>query len=130
MQRSINELKTGRAALTVPHPLYRHHNRFHHQFNIHVIDGNPFTIMPFNANDIGNKLTELGELLERHNVKVTVIQESKLSSNFRTPSIQNFTTVRKDRRQGQGGGLLTLIHRSINLSRRPESPETLAGVAH
>ena len=35
-------------------------------------------------------------------------------------------TVRKDRRQGQGGGLLTLIHQSINFSRRPESPETLA----
>ena len=28
------------------------------------------------------------------NVKVAVIQESKLSSNSKTPSIQNFTTVR------------------------------------
>ena len=51
-----------------------------------------------------------------------MIQESKLSSNSKTPSIQNFTTVRKDRRQGQGGGLLTLIHKSINFSRKPESP--------
>ena len=33
--------------------------------------------------------------------------------------------VRKDRRQGQGGGLLTLIHKSINISRKPDSPETL-----
>ena len=54
-----------------------------------------------------------------------MIQESKLSSNYKTPSIQNFTTVRKDRRHGQGGGLLTLIHKSINFSRKPESPETL-----
>ena len=54
-----------------------------------------------------------------------MIQESKLSSNSKTPSIQNFTTVRKDCRQGQGGGLLTLIHKSINFSRKPESPETL-----
>ena len=54
-----------------------------------------------------------------------MIQESKLSSNSKTPSIQNFTTVRKDRHQGQGGGLLTLIHKSINFSRKPESPETL-----
>ena len=83
---------------------------------IHAVDGNPFTIMQFNANGIGNKLTELREFLERHNVKVEVIQESKLYSNSRTPSIQNFTTVRKDRRQGQGGGLLTLIHKPINLS--------------
>ena len=58
-------------------------------------------------------------------VKVAVIQESNLSSNSMTPSIQNFTTVRKERRQGQGGGLLTLIHKSINFSRKPESPETL-----
>ena len=90
-----------------------------------AVDGNSFSIMQFNANGIGNKLTELGEFLKRHNVKVVVIQESKLSSNSKTPSIQNFTTVRKDRRQGQGGGLLTLIHKSINFSRKPESPETL-----
>ena len=83
--------------------------------------------MQFNANGIGNKLTELGEFLKRHNVKVAVIQESKLSSNSKTPSIQNFTTVRKNCRQGQGGGLLTLIHKSINFSQKPESLETLAG---
>ena len=90
-----------------------------------AVDENPFTIMQLNANGIGNKLTELGEFLKRHNVKVVVIQESKLSSNSKTPSIQNFTTVRKDRRQCQGGGLLTLIHKSINFSRKLESPETL-----
>ena len=93
---------------------------------MHAVDGNPFIIMQFNANGIGNKLTGLGEFLERHNVKAAVIQESKLSSNSRTQSIQNFITVRKDRRQGQGGGLLTLIHKLINFSRMRESPETLA----
>ena len=99
-----------------------------------AVDGNSFTIMQFNANGIGNKLTELGEFLKRHNVKVTVIQESMLSSNSKTSSIQNFTTVRKDRRQGQGGGLLTLIQKSINFSRKPESPysgrTSLGGVDH
>ena len=90
-----------------------------------ALDGNSFTIMQFNANGIGNKLAELGEFLERHKVKVAVIQEPKLSSNSKTQSIQNFTTVRKDRRQSQGRGLLTLIHESINFSRKPESPETL-----
>ena len=54
-----------------------------------------------------------------------VIQELKLSSNSKTPNIQNSTTVRKDRRRGQGGDLLTLIHNSINFSWKPESPETL-----
>ena len=90
----------------------------------HAIDGNSFTIMQFNVIGIGNKLTELGEFLNRDKVKVAVIQKSKLHSNSKTSSIQNFTTVRKDCHQGQGGGLLTLIHKSINFSRKPESPET------
>ena len=63
--------------------------------------------------------------LQRHNVNVAVIQESKLSSNYNTPSIQNFTTVRKDHRQGQRGSLLTLINKSMNFSRNPVSLDTL-----
>ena len=55
-----------------------------------------------------------------------MIQELKLTLNSRTQNIQNFTTVRKDCDQGQGGGLLTFIHKSINFSRRPDSPDTLA----
>ena len=78
------------------------------------VDENSFTIMQFNANGIGNKLTELGEFLKRHNVKVAVIQESKLSSNSKTPSIQNFTTVRKDRRQGQGGRWFTHLDSQVD----------------
>ena len=89
-------------------------------------DGDPFTILHFNENGIGNKQVELGDFLGRHTVKVAVIQESKLTLNSRTPNIQNFTAVRKDRDQGQRGGLLTLIHKSINFSRGPDSPDTLA----
>ena len=81
--------------------------------------------MQFNVNGTGNKQVELGEFLERHKVKVAVIQESKLTLNSRTPNTQNFTTVRKYRHQGQGGSLLTLIHKSTNFSRRPDSPDTL-----
>ena len=49
-------------------------------------------------------------------VKMAVIQELKLSFNSKTQNIQNFTTIRNDRRQGQGGGLLTLIHKSKTYS--------------
>ena len=89
-------------------------------------DGDHFTILQFSANGIGNKQVEVGEFLERYNGKVAVIQESKLILNSRTPNIQNFTTVRKDRYRGQGGGLLTLIHKSINFARKPDSPDTVA----
>ena len=60
--------------------------------------------MQFNANRIRNKHATLGELLKRHEVNLAVIRESKLFSNFRTPTIHNFTTVRKGRPQGQGIG--------------------------
>ena len=71
----VIESRTGRAA---PHPLPPY-----------AVDGKPFTIMQFNANSINNKLREFGKFLERHTMKVAVIQESKLSSNYKTPSIQN-----------------------------------------
>ena len=38
-----------------------------------------FTILQWNANGIGNKIDELGIFMEKHKVKVAVIQESKLS---------------------------------------------------
>ena len=42
-------------------------------------DSDPFTILQFNANGIGNKQIEQGEFLERHQVKVAVKQDSKLT---------------------------------------------------
>ena len=53
-----------------------------------------FNVLRLNANGIGNKLTEIGAVLESNNVKVAVIQESKISSKSKNPYIQNYTTVR------------------------------------
>ena len=88
-------------------------------------DDSTFNVLQFNANGIGNKLTELGVVVERHKVKVAVIQESKLSSKSKNPCIRNNTTVRKDRPHGHGGGLLVFSHELITFSRQPSSPETL-----
>ena len=76
----------------------------------------------FNANGIGNKLTEV--VLERNNINVVVIQESKLSSKFKNPCIRNYTTMRHD--YGHGGGLLIFIHTSITFPKHPLSPESLS----
>ena len=57
---------------------------------------------------------------------MAVIQESKLLPKSNNPCIQNYSTVRKDRSHGQGGGLLIFIHRSITFSKRPSSPESLS----
>ena len=72
-----------------------------------------------NANGIGNKLTELGVVLERNKAKVAGIQESKLSPKSKNPCIWNYATVCKDRPHGHGGGLLIFIHRSITFSKQP-----------
>ena len=56
---------------------------------------------------------------------MAVIQESTLSPKSKNPCIQNYTTVRKDRSHGQGGGLLIFIHRSITFTKQPSSPESL-----
>ena len=63
--------------------------------------------------------------MENHKVKVAVIQESKLTPKSKNPFTQNYTTVRKDRPQGQGGELLIFIYRSVTFSKHPSSAESL-----
>ena len=58
-----------------------------------ISDDSTFTVLQLNANGLGNKLTELGVVLERDKVKVAVIQESKLSSKSLYPCIRKYTTV-------------------------------------
>ena len=82
-----------------------------------ISDDSTFNVLQLKANGIGNNLTELEVVLERNKVKVAVIQESKSSHKSKNPCIQNYTTVRKDRSHGQGGGLLIFIHRSITFSK-------------
>ena len=65
-----------------------------------------FTILQWNANGIGNKQTELSIFLE---VKVAAIQESNLTAQSRSPTIQNYTLVRQDRCLGPEGGLLAIL---------------------
>ena len=88
-------------------------------------DDSTFNVLQLNANGISNKLTELGVVMENNKVKVVVLQELKLTPKSKNPSIQNYTTVRKDRPRGQGGGLLIFIHRSVTFSKQPSSAESL-----
>ena len=68
-----------------------------------------FTILEWNANGIGNKMTELSIFLKAHNVKVVSIQELKLTAKSKSPNIQNYTLVRPDQRQCTGRDLLFFI---------------------
>ena len=121
MLDSTKGRKIGHARPAVPPLLHHPHNHLQLQQR----PASPW-MTAFNANGIGNKLSELERFLEKHNVKVAAIQESKLTSKSRNPRIKNFTTVRRDRPQGQGGGLLIFIHKSINFHQQLQSQETLS----
>ena len=104
MQPSIGEVVIGHSTPPPPTPTYIKR------------DDRTFNVLQLNANGIGNKLTELGVVMENNKVKVAVIQESKLTPKSKNTCIQNYTTVRKDRPHGMAGGLLIFIHRSANFS--------------
>ena len=83
-------------------PVGRHHSHAH--LLHHVRQDVQYTTVGRDTNGIGNKKTDLRIFLEAHNVKVTAIQESKLTAQLRSHNIQNYTLVRQDRRQRSGGG--------------------------
>ena len=116
MPHSIGEIKLGPATPSRPQ---RPNNPAEQ-----IRDDSTFNVLQFNANGIGNKLKDLGVVLEKNKVKVAVIQESKLPSISKNSCIRNYTTVRTDRPHDHGGGLIVFIHKLITLSKQPSSPET------
>ena len=54
-------------------------------------------VMQWNADGINTKRVELEEFVNRWEVDVVVVQESKLAKSHKTPKLQGFTAVRKDR---------------------------------
>ena len=52
-----------------------------------------FSVLQLNANRIGNKLAELGVVIEHNKIKVAVIQESKLTSRSKTSTVRKARAV-------------------------------------
>ena len=69
--------------------------------------------LQFNTNGILNSQQQLLQLLQDQNILIACIQETKLTETSILPPFPNYTTIRKDRPQGRGGGLITLIHHSV-----------------
>ena len=86
----------------------------------HNREDSSFIILLLNGNGISNKQTVLENVFAQNKVKAAEIQEPKLTPRFRNSCIQDYTTVRSDRTQYQGGGTLIFIHKSITIvSRKP-----------
>ena len=121
----IGEVVIGHATPVRHHPKHLPHLLPHTPPTNQKSDDSTFNVLQLNANGIGNKLTELGLVIENNKVKVAVTHKSNPTPKSKNPSIQNYTTVRKDRPHGLGGGLLIFIHRSVTFSKQPSSAESL-----
>ena len=72
--------------------------------------------------------TELSDFLTKHRVKVCCLQETKLTADVRVPPFPDYAVVCRDcQAGGRGGGLITLIHHSLQYTVSP--PPADDGVA-
>ena len=56
------------------------------------------------------------QLIKDTNADIITIQETKLTATSKSPTIPNFTEIRKDRTLNKGGGLLTCIKNNITFN--------------
>ena len=75
------------------------------------------TILQWNADGIMTKYTELQDRLINSNINNFAVQESKLWKNNKTPIIEGFTTLRKDQKVLNGGGLLLYIRNDLTFEK-------------
>ena len=74
---------------------------------------NKLKIYQWNADGICPKLKELRDLLISSDIDILAVQESKLRKADKTPFIEGYATIRKDRHNILGGGLLIFIWTDI-----------------
>ncbi len=54
--------------------------------------------------------------MEKNDIKIGAIQETKLTGKSKTPKTPNYTFVRKDRGVNKGGGVAFLVHKDVNFN--------------
>ena len=71
-------------------------------------------IIQWNARSLSNKLSGLQDILLRSMPHIVAIQEIFLKPSSKTPNFSPFNAVRADRLVGERGGLLLLVHNTVN----------------
>ena len=69
-----------------------------------------------------NSHQEICELLEQQDILVACIQETKLISSSQLPTFDKHSVERRHLPAGAGGGLITLVHLSVNYTVVDSSP--------
>ena len=88
-----------------------------------LVDRDGLRILQINVNSIGTALPSLVQVLQDESIDICMVQETKLKSQDRTPSIPGYAAVRRDRPDhlnrlptSRGGGLLTYVRQVIPFS--------------
>jgi hypothetical protein len=63
-----------------------------------------------------SKTEELLHYMEKNNILIAALQETKLTSKSKPKKTPNYTFVRKDRGVNKGGGVAFLIHKDVNFT--------------
>ncbi len=79
--------------------------------------------MQYNINGITSKIDELLHEMEKDNIPIAAIQETKMTKNSKQIKTPNYTFVRKDRGTNKGGGLAFLVHKDVKFSVEPTPPQ-------
>ena len=61
------------------------------------------------------EIPELRDMLINSSIDVYAVQKSKLRKNQKMPIIEGFTTIFKDRKEFNGGGLLLFTSNNLTL---------------
>ena len=81
--------------------------------HVPTISQNKLKIYQWNADGICPKSIELRDRLLNSDINVLAVQKSKLRKTDKTPSIEGYATIRKDRNNTLEGGLLLFIWTDI-----------------
>jgi reverse transcriptase-like protein/retrotransposon-encoded endonuclease len=86
--------------------------------SINKPNSHDLNVLQINVNGIQSEIQELIQIAKDNNIDILTIQETKLKSTQKTPKIAGFSEVRKDRKTGNGGGLLTYISDKITFTEK------------
>ena len=74
-------------------------------------------ILQWNAEGVNSKIHELRETAKDLDLDILLIQESKLTEDHDTPTIPGYGSIRVDRKNKQGGGIISFIRSSLTHQR-------------
>ena len=80
------------------------------------------SILQLNTNGILNKTQEINQFIQTNHPDIVTLQETKLTKSNKTPNFPGYATIRTDRQNKAGGGLITLVRNNITFTENKIPP--------